>query len=533
MSAEITHHTPTRKSVDITVPAAEVSEAFSKVFAKVGAQVRIPGFRPGKAPKDVLMARFGNDIHNEVADTLVKRHFRATANAAGVQPISFPALEKAQLVNGQDAVLVVHFDVAPEVKAPEYKGLKLTKKKCIIDDTALDEQLETLRQESAKFVPVEDAAAEGHIATLNIRVKPQGMKAQEAKDQVIQITPDRPFDAEILGMKVDETRNFTLTVPEGMADRSLVGKQVAYEATLKDLRKREISELNDDFAKDLEFESLDALKADIRKKLEEAAEQDAFVRLQSTLLDTLLDAAPFEVPASMTALQLDDYCQELVSVAGQQGLDPKKINWGAYRQARLRDAQRAVRSGYLLQAIGNAEDIQVSSEDLDAEVARIAAENHIQQPLEAFKAELERRGSATEIKGRLRTEKIFERLISFAEVTEELLDKEAFDALVELERKREAGLPSARYDAGGMAGGELESQEGGEPNAVKPADEAPESADADEAAADANEEAPKKTPRKKAAKAEDSSTEATSTDEAPAAEAKPKRATKKKEAKAE
>lgn len=523
MQAQLTHHSTTRKSVDITVAATEVSAEFKKVLAKVGSQVRIPGFRPGKAPKDVLMARYGNDINHEIADTLMKRHFRDAAVAVGAQPISYPALEKAQLHDGKDGILVVHFDVAPEVKIPEIKGLKITKQKRQIDDEAVADQLEAMRQQGAKFVPVEDAAAEGAIATLDIHVKPQGMKAQDVKDQVIQIAPERPFDKEVVGMKVDETRTFTLTVPDSDGNRSLAGKQVKYEVVLKDLRKREVPELNDDFAKDLEFESLEALKADVRAKLDEAAEQDAFVRAQSVMLEMLLEAAPFEVPASMTALQLDDYCQELMSVAGRQGMDARKINWAAYRQARLRDAERAVRSGYLLQAIGNAEDIQVSDEELEAELKRLMEENKITQTLEAFRAELEQRGAATEIRGRLRTEKIFERLLGYAEVTEELLDKAAYEALVELERKREAGLPSARFDAGGLEGGDLEDQEGGDPNTVMVTEDEAPAPEAEEAV----EAAPKKTARKKAAKADEPATEEAD------AEAKPKRAPRKKDAKAE
>jgi len=192
-------------------------------------------------------------------------------------------------------------------------------------------------------------------------------------------------------------------------------------------------------------------------------------RLHATMLDTLLDAAPFEVPVSMVGLQLDDYCQEFAQHVSRQGMDPKKVNWQAYRQYRLNDSERAVRSGYLLQAIGNVESIEVPDADIDAEIRTLMAENQIQQPFEAFKAELEKRGNTTEIKGRLRTDRIFDHLLGTAKVTEELLDKAAFEALVELERKREAGIPVNRFDAGGLEGGDLEGQEGGEPAAVAPA----------------------------------------------------------------
>jgi len=371
MQAQLTHHSLTRKSIDITVPSTEVSEEFGKVLAKVGSKVRIPGFRPGKAPKDVLFSRYGREIHGEVADNLLKKYFKNAANSVGAMPISYPALEKAQLREGLEGVLTAHFDVAPEVPLPDYLGLKITKKKRLIDDAAVEEHLEGARQQAAKFIPVEDAAASGHYATVDIRVKPQGIKAQEYKDQVIEVGKGGPFDQELIGMKLDETKHFNLTVPEGDTNRLLAGKLVGYEAHLKDLRQRVVPELNDDFAKDMgEYENLAALKAYIRTKLEEAADQDANVRAQSTILDLLLEAAPFEGPASMTALQLDDFCQELMAEVQQRGMDPRKINWNAYRQSRVRDAERAVRSGYLLQAIGNAENIQVSDEELDQEIQR-------------------------------------------------------------------------------------------------------------------------------------------------------------------
>jgi trigger factor len=185
------------------------------------------------------------------------------------------------------------------------------------------------------------------------------------------------------------------------------------------------------------------------------------------VLDQLLEAAPFEVPSSMVSLQLDDYCQEFAEMAARQGVDPKNLNWQAYRQSRLQDAQRAVRSGYLLQAIGNTENIEVAEEEIDSEIRSIIEDHKIPQTFEAFKASLDKRGSTTEIKGRVRTDKIFEMILATATITEELLDKEAFAAQIELERRREAGIPMARFDAGGLEGGELEHQEGGTPDSVK------------------------------------------------------------------
>ena len=483
MQVNLTHHSSTRKSLELVVPTTEVSSEFGKVVAKLAPKVRIPGFRPGKAPKHVLMSRYQREIYGEVIENLVKRYFWGAAAEVGTQPISQPAVEKVDLKEGTEGHLHLHYDVAPEVLLPDYKGVQLTKKKRIIDEAAVTEHLEGLRQQAAKFTPVEDAAAEGHIATFDVKVKPQGMKAQEFKDQVVQLATERPFDKELIGLKVDDTKTFTITVPGEDPNKAMAGKGVVYEVRMKDLRTREIPELSDEFAKDMgDYADLAALKEFIKKDLEEAAERDAQARLQTSLLDTLLDAAPFEVPASMVALQLDDYCNEFAHQVSRQGVDPRKVNWSAYRQSRMNEAERAVRSGYLLQAIGNSEDIQVIDEEIDVEIRRLMTEHGVQQAFEPFKADLEKRGATTELKGRVRTEKIFDKLLATATIKEELLDKDAFQALTELERKREIGAPVARFDAGGMEGGDLEDQEGGDPDAVKPA-EAVEAADAMEASA--------------------------------------------------
>ncbi len=502
MQANLTHHTTTRKSIKVTVPALEVSEEYGKVLAKLAPKVRIPGFRPGKAPKDVLLARYEREIQAEVAENLMNKHFWNAATTAGAQPISRPALEKMELKDGQDGIFHAHFDVAPEVKLPDYKGLAVVKQKRLIDEEALNEHLEGMRQKAAKFVPVEEAAADSHYATFDIKVKPQGMKAQEFKDQVIQLSAERPFDKEVIGMKVDESRKFTIAIPENEPNPAMAGKPVVYEVVCRDLRKREVPELNDEFAKDMgTYETLEALKDFIRKDLEEAAERDAVSRAQSRLLDTLLEKTPFEVPASMTGLQLDDFCQEFANMVARQGMDPKKINWQAYRQSRMRDAEKAVRSGYLLQAIGNAENIEVSDEEIDNDVRSFIEENKIQKPFQVIKEDLEKRGALNEFKGRIRTDKIFELLFSTAKIEEQILDKAAFEAMLEQERKREAGTPAARFDAGGVEGGDFEEQEGGEPAKVTHEAEHVHGPDCDHGH---EEEAPKpkRAPRKKEPKAE-------------------------------
>jgi len=241
MPATLHHQSPTRKAVEVTVPASEVSATFSDVVAKITPKVRIPGFRPGKAPRPVLMQKYAREIQSDVAQQLVEKHFWKAAQEAGALPISQPSIEKLELKEGTDAVFRALFDVAPEVVLPDYRGIVLTKKKRAIDDATVQEHLEGLRQRAVKHLPVEDGVvAAGLVATCDIRVKPHGLKAKTYQDQVLEIDPTRPFDAQLVGLKVDEKKTFTLTHPADDANTVLVkteqttsssGQRITYYAS--------------------------------------------------------------------------------------------------------------------------------------------------------------------------------------------------------------------------------------------------------------------------------------------------------------
>ncbi|MDR1840751.1 MAG: trigger factor [Holophagales bacterium] len=485
MQVTLIHNSDTRKTLEIVFPAPLVDTAFKAALEKITPRVKMPGFRPGKAPKSVLISRYKSEIAREVAEKLIESHFQGAVDAIDLHPITRPALESAELREGVDGTVKVQFDVAPEVKLPEYKGLVLIKKKRRVDDEYIARTLESMREKAARYIPVEDGAAPGHIVKLDTKIKPKGMKARINENQEMRLREGRPFDAEIMGMKVDEEKKFTLQIPEDDENYAFAGKQVYYEVFVSDIWSEAVPELNDEFAKDAgDYESLQALKDSLRKDLEESAEKDALVRLQSDILDMLLDASSFEVPSSMVNLQLDDYCREFIEKLNQIGFDYKKIDWKNYRQSRLNDAERAVRSGYLLQALGNAEDIQVSDEEIDQEIRKWMEESRTGESFDAVRANFEKHGATTEIRGRVRTDKIFDMILNSAAVTEEILDSAAYDDLLEMERRRKEGIAQARFDAGGLEGGDFEEQEGGGPDAVMSAEdpvgpEAPPEADAE------------------------------------------------------
>jgi trigger factor len=472
MQFTLSHTSATRKVAEMVFPPQMLEPAFVDVIAKIGPKVKLPGFRPGKAPRDILVAKYEREIGKEVADKLIEEYFWNAVSEAGLHPISRPAIDSVNLIEGSEGTIKVLFDIAPQVDLPTYKGIALVKKKLRIDDAAVDRRLETMRERSAKLISVEGSAENGHFVVLEMKLKPQGMKPRSYQGQEVELKAGRPFDDEIIGMKVGETKKFAIQAPENDPNRAIAGKHIFYEATVTEIEDVVYPEINDEFAKDMgEFENIQSLKAKIRKDLEEESESEAIARLQSDLLDILLDASTFEVPGSMVNLQLDDYCREFLEAMSIRGINHRQINWRAYRQRRLVDAERAVRSGYLLQALGNAEDIQVSDEEIDQEIRDWMEEAKSTESFDSVKASLEKRGATTEIRGRVRTSKIFDLLLESATITEESLDREAYDNLLEVERRREEGIAQARFDAGGLEGGVFVEQEGGAPEAIVPAEE--------------------------------------------------------------
>lgn len=436
MQSNLTHRTTTRKSLEVIVPASEVDAEYNEVIAKISGKIKIPGFRPGKASKDVILSRYEREIKSEVAESLIKKHFMSAAETSKVQPISRPILENMELIEHSDGKFNILFDVAPEVVVPEYKNINLTKKKRRISEDDVIEQLEYIRQETAKLMPSSNEFAQlNDYVTMDVTVKPQGLKTVNYKDQVIQLSADRPFDTEILNTKVNETKTFSITIPADDHNDAMAGKTMSYTVTIKDLRVRVLSEINDDFAKDLgSYATLDELKASILVDLENFAEKDAALRAHQNIIENLLDTASFEVPSSMVELQLDKYCHEFAKLVSQQGIDPKKISWEAYGNSRKNEAERIVRSSYILQDIGNTENIQATDEEVNEEIENFMKEHKVQKSFEAFRKTIEDNGTIDEIKGRVCTYKTLDRILSFATITEELLDKDAFAAFTKSER---------------------------------------------------------------------------------------------------
>ncbi len=449
----------TRQSLDIIVPSIHVDEAFERITSRISSTVKVPGFRKGKVPTKYVMERFSKEVHQEVAESLIRDFFWEASRKAGVTPISTPSIEKLELKQNMDAKFLASFDVAPELKLPDYQGLSLIKKKRRVDSDLIEEQLKDLQVRSAKLKSVDTPVASGLLVTCDLKVTPfrvdgKPEKTRSFKEQVIQIDEKRPLDAALIGSQVDAVKEFTLEHTEQDTNTSLAGKSVKYHVTIKDIRERVLAEINDDFAKDAgPFENLQSLKDRLAKDLEESSERDANGRLKADLLDLLLEKTNFEIPSTMTELQLDDYCREFSQQFSQQGMDPKRINWHAYREHRFKDAQRSVKCGYLLKQLGDTEKIEVSETAVDADIERFMAENQIKLTLSQVRGELERRGALSEIKGRLRTEMIFSRLFELSKIEEIFLDKKSFDELLEAERTQDQASSLDPFDEGEGADG--------------------------------------------------------------------------------
>ncbi|MCC7125642.1 MAG: trigger factor, partial [Acidobacteria bacterium] len=265
MKTELVDVSETRKNLVVEIPSEKVDAEIARVTARYGKAAKLPGFRPGKVPGKVIKQRFKGQILQDAAEHLVGHAVDDALTERGVQPVETPSIEKISIDEGQPLTFTASFDVVPSFDPGDLSTIEVRKQSAVIEDEAVNQALDRLRERAARFEPVEAAVIErGQTAVMSL--SRQGTKADGTKGDVdthdeasIELgLPENPpgFDDNVAGMSVGETKQFTLTYPNDYSNPDLAGGTVDYTVTLKEIKKRVVPALDDEFAKDLgEFES--------------------------------------------------------------------------------------------------------------------------------------------------------------------------------------------------------------------------------------------------------------------------------------
>ena len=445
MKTELTDVSPTRKEIRIEIEPAVVQSTYDRISDEYSKAAKVPGFRPGHAPRSVVRTRYKNEIRTEVLRELLPEAVNNAIGEHSLAAIGEPNVEldnTEALENLGEAPLTVKVgvEVLPDIKLDKYKGIETTRSVRPIQDADVEKTIENLREQTAALVPVEDRGAElGDTVTINAR----GNFVENPEEEPITVDDvevvlggpgvQQEFTDNLLGVRPEEKRSFVVEYPEDFSSAGLAGKKVEYEADVTAVRRKELPEVDDEWVKSLGYDfDLATLKANIRKDLETRMTFDADRRMRDDVIRQLLAAHPFEAPESFVEQQTNQRLQTVVREMMGRGFDPRSANmdWEGAREEIKGQAEADVRASMLLDQIAEAENITVSDEEVEAEIDAIAT--HSQQPREQVLAALTKSGGERSIAHRLRNRKALDLLIENATITEaewtEPKDSEASEA---------------------------------------------------------------------------------------------------------
>ncbi|MED1783712.1 trigger factor [Brevibacillus fortis] len=370
----------------IEVDATQVDAALDQAFKKVVQKVQVPGFRKGKVPRKMFESRFGvESLYQDALDILLPTAYGQAVREAGIEPVDRPEVDVTQMEQGKNLIFKATVTVKPEVKLGDYKGLSIEEKDFSVTEESVDAELKRMQERHAELVAVGEGAAQtGDIAIIDFEgfqdgVAFEGGKAEDYSLELGSGTFIAGFEEQLAGLSIGEEKEITVTFPEEYHSPNLAGKEAVFKVKLNSLKRKNLPTLDDEFAKDVsEFDTLEELKADTKKKLEEktAQEKDQYVREQLVL--KAAESAEIDLPAVMVEHELDQMVNEFGQRLQYQGMTLELYyQFSGMDESQLRDQLRAdatsrVRTSLTLEAIGKAENIEATEEDVNAELDKLA-----------------------------------------------------------------------------------------------------------------------------------------------------------------
>ena len=375
-------------SLTIEVEAAEVNKAVEQACKRLANRVSIPGFRKGKAPRMIVERHVGKDaVLQEAFDIVAPKALSKAFDEQKIDPVTRPSVDIETLEEGKDLVFKATVTPRPEVKLGDYKGLNVPKNEVNITDEDVEKQLKTFQDRQGKLVDAPEGAEvkDGDFTTLDFKgfVDGEAFDGGEGKDYPLQIGSNSfipGFEDQLVGAKIGEERDVNVKFPEEYHAKELAGKDATFKCTIRSIKTKELPAIDDELAKKVsKFETLDELKADIRKNLEENAERTAENDQKSAAIEMAANNITVDIPAVMIDNRVTAMIQEMAMRLEQQGMKLEQyLQYAGTDIAKLREqyretAEKNVKTDLMLEEVAKAEDIKVEAKDLDEEVAAMAA----------------------------------------------------------------------------------------------------------------------------------------------------------------
>lgn len=414
-----------QRELEIEIPAEVVEKETQRVTREFTRLARIPGFRPGKAPAELVRRRFWDDIKSEVLHSLIPSSLQNAFREGNLNPVGNPSIAELQFEPAKPLRFKASFEVLPEFTLGEFKGLSVEAAKVEVTDQDVERELERLREQAATYMPVEDRPAKDGdtvVASLvgvvtNAKEKREPLVLDEVEVHLGEEGTMEAFSQGLQGVRAEEERQFNAPYPDGYPDARLAGQTVAFTARVKAVRQKQLPTLDDEFAQQVgNYKTVQELTQKLRQDMQQAAARQEKELTQQRLLDELLSRHEFPLPETLVQHQIDMRLERRVRALVAQGIDPQQVqvDWAKVRRDQREGAIRDLKLGLLLERIAKVENLQSTEEEVASEIERLAQSSN--QTPEAVRARLTKEQGLDRIESAIRSEKVIEFLHSQARI---------------------------------------------------------------------------------------------------------------------
>src|SRR5687768_13597847 len=408
-----------KRRLAVEAPLDVVQKEWERAYGRVQKQARLPGFRKGHVPRSLVKLHFSDDVRREVAEHLIPDIYRQALTEARIDPVNEPDLQDVTLEENSPLSFVAVVEVKPEITLGDYRGLDVEHAPAPITDAEVDEALGHMREQQAEFTSVDRAAATGDRVVVDYTLAPDDHDPTNATGYHFDVGTGNvlpEIDEAAIGMKAGDERQVSLRFADDHRMETLRGKGGTATLKVSEVKEKRLPPRDDDFAKSVgEFETLDALRAEVRKQLQARRATDERRALEDKVVQAALARHSFTVPEAMVMRQVAHQVEHTRERMRRQGLDPDRVQWdyGKLITEMRPAAEQAVRRSLLLEAIADKEGIAVPEAEVEAEVEKIAAAG--QRPALAVRRMMEKSGDLEALRLGLRERKTLDFLIEHAQ----------------------------------------------------------------------------------------------------------------------
>lgn len=423
LKIKVTSPKPCIKELKIEVPPQEVTTELEMIFEDIKKVAQVPGFRPGKAPLDIIRLHYTAAAHQKLLDRLIPSAYQQAISAEKITPLELPQIKEVNFKPDQPLSFTAMVSIRPQVKLKNYNGIKLKKKDNSLKEEELTQALAFLQERNAQYHAVENrGVAMDDYIICDLEYSIAGQQIEKKENIWIYLKENAymtGFVPQVIGAGLNETRKFSLTIPGNFPHKEQAGKAADFTVTIKEIKIKKSPELTDEFAKDFGKNTLEELKASIKEGLLKEKEMEAKLDVEHQLIDALVKANNFDVPETLVEKQAKSLLEQRVQRLLYQGYKQEDVDKQKeiLRQQADTDALRQVKSFFIMEKISELESISVTAEEIDKRIEVIA--RSYQKPAAEVKKYFNDKEMLHELEWELKEGKVKEFLLSSASITEE------------------------------------------------------------------------------------------------------------------